>query len=102
MIKQIPRLLGPGLNKAGKFPTLLAAADSMDSKLDEMKSNVKFQLKKVLGLGVAVAHTGMTEDQIVQNVMMSANFLAGLLKKGWQNIGSLHVKSTMGPAIRLY
>ena len=102
MIKQIPRLLGPGLNKAGKFPTLLAAADSMDSKLDEMKSNVKFQLKKVLGLGVAVAHTGMSEDQIVQNVMMSANFLAGLLKKGWQNIGSLHVKSTMGPAIRLY
>merc|ERR1712184_186934 len=23
MIRQIPRLLGPGLNKAGKFPTLL-------------------------------------------------------------------------------
>merc|ERR1712027_72839 len=23
LIKQIPRLLGPGLNKAGKFPTLL-------------------------------------------------------------------------------
>lgn len=25
MIKQIPRLLGPGLTKAGKFPTLLAS-----------------------------------------------------------------------------
>lgn len=25
LIKQIPRLLGPGLNKAGKFPTLLTA-----------------------------------------------------------------------------
>ena len=24
IIKQIPRLLGPGLNKAGKFPTLVA------------------------------------------------------------------------------
>jgi large subunit ribosomal protein L10Ae len=24
VIKQIPRLLGPGLNKAGKFPTLVS------------------------------------------------------------------------------
>jgi len=24
IIKQIPRLLGPGLNKAGKFPTLVS------------------------------------------------------------------------------
>lgn len=26
IIKQIPRLLGPGLNKAGKFPTLVSHA----------------------------------------------------------------------------
>merc|ERR1719330_527098 len=50
MIKQVPRLLGPGLTKAGKFPTLLAA-----------------------------------------------NVLASLLKKQWQNIGSMYLKSTMGP-----
>merc|ERR1711868_58670 len=29
LIKQIPRLLGPGLNKAGKFPTLLTHQDDM-------------------------------------------------------------------------
>ena len=28
LIKQIPRLLGPGLNKAGKFPTLLTHGDN--------------------------------------------------------------------------
>merc|ERR1712238_283785 len=27
MIKQIPRLMGPGLTKAGKFPTLLSGTD---------------------------------------------------------------------------
>jgi large subunit ribosomal protein L10Ae len=42
LIKQIPRLLGPGLNKAGKFPTLLTAAEGMDEKMNEMKSNVKY------------------------------------------------------------
>ncbi|KAL1825637.1 hypothetical protein ACET3Z_012415 [Daucus carota] len=32
VIKQIPRLLGPGLNKAGKFPTLVSHQESLESK----------------------------------------------------------------------
>merc|ERR1712142_849535 len=35
LIKQIPRLLGPGLNKAGKFPSILAQGDDMQAKIDE-------------------------------------------------------------------
>merc|ERR1711878_54903 len=31
LIKQIPRLLGPGLNKAGKFPALLTHNDNMEA-----------------------------------------------------------------------
>jgi len=48
IIKQIPRLLGPGLNKAGKFPTMLTHTDNMLSKIEEVKSTIKFQMKKVL------------------------------------------------------
>merc|ERR1712126_151618 len=33
LIKQIPRLLGPGLNKAGKFPALLPHNDRMEDKV---------------------------------------------------------------------
>lgn len=47
LIKQIPRLLGPGLNKAGKFPVLLTHQDSMAQKIDEVKATIKFQMKKV-------------------------------------------------------
>merc|ERR1712188_311809 len=47
IIKQIPRLLGPGLNKAGKFPGLLTHADNLDTKVRDLKCQVKFQLKKV-------------------------------------------------------
>lgn len=47
LIKQIPRLLGPGLNKAGKFPGLLAHTESMTMKIDEVKATIKFQMKKV-------------------------------------------------------
>lgn len=51
LIKQIPRILGPGLNKAGKFPSLLTHNENLVAKVDEVKSTIKFQMKKVkLGL----------------------------------------------------
>ena len=47
LIRQIPRILGPGLNKAGKFPTALTHNDNMVQKVEEVRSTIKFQMKKV-------------------------------------------------------
>jgi large subunit ribosomal protein L10Ae len=101
LLKQIPRLLGPGLNKAGKFPTAVTHDEKLEAKINEMKSTIKFQMKKVLTLGVAIGHVEMSEDDIVKNTIQSVNFLVSLLKKNWQNVRSLNVKSTMGPPQRL-
>ncbi|KAH0764578.1 hypothetical protein KY285_000449 [Solanum tuberosum] len=62
VIKQIPRLLGPGLNKAGKFPTLVSHQESLESKVNETKATIKFQLKKVLCMGVAVGEMLVLEE----------------------------------------
>jgi len=102
IIKQIPRILGPGLNKAGKFPGLLSHDDSISGKISELQSTIKFQMKKVLTLGTAIGNVSMDKDDIVQNAITAVNFFVSLLKKNWQNIKSLNLKSTMGPAQRLY
>lgn len=158
MIRQIPRLLGPGLNKAGKFPTLVTHQESLVSKIDELQKSVKFQLKKVLCIGVAVGNVNLTEEQIVStskkscflllyfvfvyvcpfyasycstcllrspaffrlkaclsfpsvllhlcsqvaNIQVTINFLISLLKKGWQNVKTLNIKTTMGKPHRIY
>merc|ERR1711977_346269 len=102
IMKQIPRLLGPTMHKLGKFPTLIERTEDMMDKINGIKGTVKFQLKKVLTLGVACAHVGMTEQQIYANIQITVNFLVSLLKKNWQNIKTLHVKSTMGPSTRIY
>ena len=102
LIKQIPRLLGPGLNKAGKFPGLVTSADDLSTKVDETKATIKFQLKKVLCLNVAVGHCGMEENMLVENMKLAINFLVSLLKKNWQNVRVLYIKSTMGKPQRLY
>jgi large subunit ribosomal protein L10Ae len=102
IIKLIPRLLGPGLNKAGKFPTPIAHSEDLSEKVAEVKATIKFQLKKVLCMGVAIGHVGMTEDELTANTMLSINFLVSLLKKNWQNVKSLFVKTTMGKPVRIF
>lgn len=118
LIKTIPRLLGPGLSKgnaplanhlaftnyftAGKFPTPISHNEDLNAKITEVKSTIKFQLKKVLCLGVAVGNVAMTEDELISNIMLAINYLVSLLKKGWQNVGSLTIKASMSPPKRLY
>jgi len=102
LIKQIPRLLGPGLNKAGKFPGLIQHTEKMVDKVDEVKSTVKFQLKKALCLGVAVGHIEMTDQEIFANINVAVNFLVSLLKKNWQNVKTLNLKTSMGKPQRVY
>jgi len=102
MIKQIPRLLGPGLNKAGKFPTLITQSEALSGKMDELKSTVKFQLKKVLCMSVAVGHVNMDAAEAIDNLKLAINFLVSLLKKNWQNVKTLHIKTTMGKPQRIY
>jgi large subunit ribosomal protein L10Ae len=102
LIKQIPRLLGPGLSKAGKFPTPVSHADDLTGRINEVKSTIKFQLKKVLCMGVAVGNVDMDTEQLIANIMLAINYLVSLLKKGWQNVGSLVIKASMSPPHRLY
>eukprot|EP00043_Microstomoeca_roanoka_P020634 m.253543 g.253543 ORF g.253543 m.253543 type:complete len:218 (+) comp17212_c0_seq1:120-773(+) len=102
LLKQLPRILGPGLNKAGKFPSPITHEDKITLKVDELKATIKFQMKKVLTLGVAIGHVEMSQDELTRNAVQAVNFLVSLLKKNWQNVRSLHIKSTMGPPQRIY
>lgn len=71
-------------------------------QIDDLKCSIKFQLKKVLCMGVGVAHVGMSERDVYINTQMAVNFLVSLLKKNWQNVKCLYLKSTMGKPIRIY
>jgi large subunit ribosomal protein L10Ae len=71
-------------------------------QVNEIKASIKFQLKKVLCLGVAVGNVTLSEKELFVNIQMAVNFLVSLLKKNWQNVRCLYIKSTMGKPYRLY
>merc|ERR1711934_73066 len=102
LIRQIPRVLGPGLNKAGKFPGPIVHGDSLTGRIEDVKSTIKFQMRKVLCLAVCVGHVNMTNDELYANITLAINFLVSLLKKNWQNVRALYIKSTMGPSEKIF
>lgn len=68
-------------------------------QINDIKASIKFQLKKVLCLGVAIGHVEMSEKELYINSQMAINFLVSLLKKNWQNVKCLYIKSSMGKPV---
>ena len=104
LIRKIPRLLGPGLNKAGKFPSVITTNESLQENVDIVRASVKFQLKskKTTCMGVGVGNVALSHEANTTNIMLAINFLVSLLPKNWQQIKRLYIKSTMGPSHRVF
>jgi large subunit ribosomal protein L10Ae len=83
LMKMIPRLLGNVLVKIGKFPLSMTEGEAVVDKVLEIRSTVRYQLKKVLCLATAVGKVSHSEEEIRKNLTMAINFLVSLLKKGW-------------------
>jgi len=96
--------MGPGLSKAGKFPQVLGSNEDIAAKIETLASSVKFALKskKTLCMGVPIGNVNMEVEDITVNIVMAVNFLVSILKKNWQNVKRLYIKSTMGPSKRIY
>jgi len=104
LIRKIPRIVGPGLNKAGKFPSVVGTNENLVVKVEDQKATIKFQLKskKTVCMGMAIGNLDMKEDQVVANVTAAVNYLVSLLPKNWQQIKRLYIKSTMGRSHRVF
>jgi large subunit ribosomal protein L10Ae len=53
-------------------------------------------------MSLAVANVNMSNTEICLNVQLAVNFLVSLLKKNWQNVKVLYIKSTMGPPQQIF
>ena len=100
VLKKVPTVVGPILTRINRFPTVVGK-EPLRQKIVDTRASVKFQLKKVTCMATAVGTQDMTDDEIKQNVSMALNFLASLTKKGWHNIKSVYIKSTMSPSVKL-
>lgn len=106
LIKRIPRLLGPTLNKIGKFPTPITPNESVENKVSELQRTLKGSLKFKVGMPMCLAfpigNLGQEQETVQKNLIFLVNYLVTQFKKGWQNVKRIHVKSTMGQSFKIY
>merc|ERR1712007_423819 len=95
LIKQVPRLLGPTLNKVNKFPLPVTPTEKVSNKVEELKRTLKGSLKFKVGMPMCLAFPVGNCDQetevVVQNFIHLTNYLTSIFKKGWQNIKRIHI-----------
>ena len=101
VLKKVPVVVGPILARINRFPLVVSHDTPLKAKIEDVRASVKFQLKKVTCMACAVGNLSMNEDDLKTNIMMALNFLASLLKKGWHNLKSVYIKTTMGKSVKL-
>lgn len=101
VLKRVPVVVGPILNRIGRFPTVCSHLVPLASAIADTRATIKFQLKKVTCLATAVGRVDMSDEELQKNINMALNFLASLLKKGWHNLKAVNIKTTMGPAVKI-
>ena len=101
-LRNIPRVLGPTLHKVDKAPIAIKPGEDPVEKVKEFGALCSFKLKKTVNLNLPFAYVGLDKEEVFENLSVSLNFLATLLKKNWQNIKTVYIKSTMGPSFRIY
>lgn len=99
---KVPRIIGPWLHRAGKAPILVTHRDFLVSKVDKVKRTIRFEMNKSPVVGFVVGNVHLTHGQLVENFEGLVNHLLTLLPGGWGDIRSVDIKSTMGPAQRVY
>ena len=96
------KLVGKQVNSVGQQPSFILENETVEMKQKELLQTVRFRIKNGAWLATAVGVDTLSVEEIRQNILRAVNFLVSLLPKGWQNIRSLTVKSTMGSPSKLF
>jgi large subunit ribosomal protein L1 len=101
MMQDIGRYLGTVLGPRGKMPTPLAPDDDVVETINRMKNTVQVRSRDRRTFHTRVGAQDMSAADIADNIDVIIRRLEADLEKGPQNIDSIYVKTTMGPALEV-
>jgi large subunit ribosomal protein L1 len=97
----IGKKLGPILGKRGKMPLPLPPNVDIAPIIKRQRNLVKLRSRDRLTFHLAVGSRDMDVQEIAENVEAITTKLEQTLKDGKQNLKSVYVKTTMGPAVKV-
>lgn len=102
LMPTIGKRLGVVLGPRGKMPRPVPPGSDPTNLIKALQRSVRVRSKGNRTFHAAVGARGMPPEQIAQNVDALLSRVVGKLERGRTNIESVYVKTTMGPAVRLW
>jgi large subunit ribosomal protein L1 len=97
----VGRVAGPILGPRGKMPTPVPPQAPIDTILERERRTIVLRSRDKPFVKCKVGRETMDDDEIVSNIESVLNNIISSVKRGKNNIRSIYVKLTMGPAIKL-
>jgi large subunit ribosomal protein L1 len=101
LMPTVGRVAGPILGPKGKMPTPVPPQAPIDAILERERRAVVLRSRDRPFVKCKVGTGSMTDEEVVGNIEAVLSNLIQSLRRGVNNISSIYVKLTMGPAVRL-
>jgi len=97
----VGRSLGATLGPKGKMPTPIPPTANIADQIKKHRKMVLVRLRGQPVLQCRIGNENMPDEEIAQNVEAVIRRIEGKLKRGIKNIRSIHLKTTMGPPVKV-
>ncbi len=101
LMPSIGKSFGPILGPKGKMPDPIPSSADPTPLINRLKRTVKVRTKDKPTFHALVGNLSMSVEDIAANIEALLSTVESKLDNGTQNIASVYVKTTMGPAVRL-
>lgn len=97
----VGRVFGPILGPRGKMPAPVAPTANIEEEIRRHRRMVLIRTRGQPVLQCRVGTEGMSDDEIIENIQAVLTRIVRRLKRGLKNVGSIHIKTTMGPSVKV-
>ncbi|KYK34321.1 MAG: 50S ribosomal protein L1 [Thermoplasmatales archaeon SG8-52-3] len=101
LMPTIGKTLGTVLGPRGKMPKPVPPNADLTSIVKNLRKSIKLRSKSNKTFHTVAGSAEMSKDHIADNVDTIIRRIEAALEKGRMNIGSIYVKTTMGPSERI-
>jgi len=102
LMPTIGKSLGVVLGPRGKMPKPVPPTIDITSIAKNLRKTVRVRSKASTSIHATVGQEKMPSDQIADNIDAVIKRIEAKLERGRQNIGSVYVKTSMGPSVRIW
>jgi large subunit ribosomal protein L1 len=101
LMPEIGKKLGPILGPRGKIPQPIPPLSDPTPVIERLKKSVKIRTRDRPTFHAPVGRRDMDPEKIAENAMEILKIVENKYENASQNVKSVYVKTTMGPAVRV-